>query len=330
MTAFIGRREFIKFVGGATAAWPLAAGAQQSIPAIGFLGFTSPEEFSREVAAFHRGLSEVGYVQGQNVTIEFRWARGEFDHLPSLATELVQRGVTVIAATGTPASALAVKSATTTIPIVFVTGGDPVQLGLVASLNRPGGNATGVYMLTSALEAKRLELLREVVPNASLVGVIVDPNSPDTELQLRDLPVAAHSLGQRIEILRASSDGEIAAAFAALVKQRMGALLLASSPYYLPRREQIVALAARHAVPTIYFFRAFTEAGGLMSYGTDLADAYRQAGVYAGRMLKGEKAADLPIQQSIKVEFVVNLKTAKALGLTFPLPLIGRADEVIE
>ena len=324
------RREFITLIGGAVVAWPRGArGQQAAVPVLGFLGFTSLEAFSREVAAFRRGLGEAGYVEGQNVTIEFRWAGGQFDRLPSLATELVPR-VSVIAAIGTPASALAVKAVTTKIPIVFVTGGDPVQLGLVASLNQPGGNATGVYMLTSALEAKRLELLHEVVPGATVIGVIVDPNSPDTELQLRDLPVAARSIGQRIEILRASSKGDIDAAFAAVAEQRMGALIVASSPYYLPWREQIVALAARYAVPTIYFFRAFAEAGGLMSYGTDLADAYRQAGVYAGRLLKGEKSADLPVQQSTKVEFVINLKTAKALGVTFPLPLIGRADEVIE
>jgi putative ABC transport system substrate-binding protein len=326
------RREFISLLGGAAAApsllRPRAARAQAAV--LGVLGFTSPDAFSREVAAFKRGLGEAGYVEGRNVTIEYRWALGQFDRLPSLAADLVRGGVSVIAAIGTPASALAAKAATATIPIVFVTGGDPVQLGLVAGLNRPGGNATGVYMLTAALEAKRLELLHEVVPGAAVMGVMVDPNSPDTELQLRDLPAAARSIGQRIEILRAGSESEIEAAFAAVAERHMGALLVASSPYYLPRREQIVALAAGRSVPAIYFFRAFTEAGGLMSYGTDLADAYRQAGVYAGRMLKGERSADLAVQQSTKVEFVINLKTAKSLGLTFPLPLIGRADEVIE
>jgi putative ABC transport system substrate-binding protein len=313
------------------AAWPLAARAQQaSVPVIGFLGFTSPEAYSAELAAFRRGLSELGYVEGRNVAIEFRWAHGEFDRLPSLATDLVQRGTSVIAAIGTPASALAAKAATATIPIVFVTGADPVQLGLVASLNRPGANATGVYMLTASLEAKRLELLREAVPRAAVIGVMVDPNSPDTELQLRELPEAARSLGQRIEILQAGSDDDIAAAFATAVERRMEALLVASSPYYQPRRQQIVALAARHAVPAIYFFRAFADAGGLMSYGTDLADAYRQAGVYAGRILGGERTTELPVLQSTKVEFVINQKTANALGVTIPLPLLGRADEVIE
>jgi putative tryptophan/tyrosine transport system substrate-binding protein len=323
------RREFITLLSGA-ATWPLAARAQPSMPVIGFLGFSSPEASAREVAAFRRGLGELGHVEGENVTIEFRWARGEFDRLPSLAIDLVRRGPNVIAAVGTPASALAAKAATTSIPIVFTTGADPVQLGLVASLSRPGDNATGVYMLTSALEAKRLELLHEGVPGAAVIGVIVDPNSPDTELQLRELPEAARALGQQIKILRASSDDDLAAAFAAVAEQRMEAVLLASSPYYLPRHQQIVALAARYAVPAIYHFRAYAEAGGLMSYGTDLADAYRQAGVYAGRVLKGEKSADLPVLQSTKVELVINLKTAKTLGLAFPLPLLGRADEVIE
>jgi putative ABC transport system substrate-binding protein len=323
------RREFITLVGGA-AAWPLAARAQQPMPVIGFLALTSPEAFAPEVAAFRRGLGELGYVEGRNLTVEFRWARGGFERLPSLATDLVSRGVDVIAALGTPASALAAKAATTTIPIVFVSGADPVRLGLVASLNRPGGNVTGIYMLTSSLEAKRLELLHEAVPAAAAIGVIVDPNSPDTELQLRELAEAAPPLGPRIEILQAATDNDITAAFAAVAEQRMEALLVASSPNYRPREQQIVALAARHAVPTIYSFRGFSEAGGLMSYGTDLADAYRQAGVYAGRVLKGEKSTDLPVLQSTKVEFVINLKTARSLGLAFPLPLLGRADEVIE
>jgi ABC-type uncharacterized transport system substrate-binding protein len=313
------------------AAWPLASRAQQpAMPVIGFLAFASPETFSREVAIFRLGLGELGYVEGRNVSIEFRWARGDFERLPSLATELVGSDTSVIAALGSPASALAAKAATSTIPIVFSTGADPVRLGLLDSLNRPGGNATGVYMLTSSLEAKRLELLHEGVPNAATIGVIVDPNSPDTELQLQELPKAARSIGRRIEILRANTDSDIAAAFAAVVEQRMDALLLASSPSYLPRRQQIVDLAARHAVPAIYFFRTFAEAGGLMSYGTDLLNTYHQAGVYVGRILSGEKPAELPVQQSSKVEFVINLKTAKTLGLTFPLPLLGRADEVIE
>ena len=236
----------------------------------------------------------------------------------------------MIAATGTPAAGRAAKAATLTIPIIFVTGDDPVQLGLVTSLNRPNGNATGIYMLTASLESKRLELLHEVVPKAAIIGVMVDPNSPDTERQLRELPVAAGSIGQRIVILKAGTEREVEAAFASIPAERIDALLIASSPFYLPLRQRIVALASHYNVPAIYFFRDFAVAGGLMSYGTDLADAYRQAGRYAGRILKGEKPSDLPVQQSTKVEFVVNLKTAKSLGLSISLPLLGRADEVIE
>ena len=325
------RRDLITLIGGATAAWPLLARAQQRpLPVLGFLGFTSPQVFAAEGAAFYRGLAEAGYVEGQNVAVEYRWAQGQFDQLPALAAELVRRQVSVLAAIGTPASVIAAKAATTTIPIVFVSGADPVQMGLVDSLNRPGGNATGVYMLTSALEPKRLELMGEVVPNAATIGVIVDPNSPDTGGQMRELASAASALGRQIRILNASSEGEIEAAFAAVAEQRIEAVVVASSPFYLPQRQKFVTLAARHAVPTVYFFRAFAEAGGLMSYGTSLADAYRQAGLYTGRILKGEKPGDLPIQQSVKVELVINMKTAKALGLTFPLALLGRADEVIE
>ena len=330
MTTSIVRRNFMAVLGGA-AVWPLSVRAQQrTMPVIGFLALTSPEAFANEVAAFHRGLGEAGYVEGQNVAVEYRWAHAQFDQLPSLASELVRRQVTVIAALGTPASALAAKAATTTIPIAFVTGGDPVHMGLVESLNRPGGNATGVYMLTAELESKRLELLHELVPGAAVIGAIVDPNSPDTKIQLNDLPAAALALKQKIIFLKAGNDNDIEAAFAAAAEQRMGAVLLTSSPFFLPRREKIVALAARHALPAVYFFRDFAVAGGLMSYGTSLTDAYRQAGVYTGRILKGEKTSDLPVQQSVKVELVINLKTAKTLGLTFPLTLLGRADEVIE
>jgi ABC-type uncharacterized transport system substrate-binding protein len=299
-------------------------------PIIGFLGFSSPEAFAREVTAFQQGVNELGFVEGRNVTTLYRWANGRFDRLPSLASDLAHSGVTMIAATGTPAAGRAAKAATLTIPIIFVTGDDPVQLGLVASLNRPNGNATGIYMLTASLESKRLELLHEVVPKAAIIGVMVDPNSPDTERQLRELPVAAGSIGQRIVILKAGTEREVEAAFASIPAERIDALLIASSPFYLPLRQRIVALAAHYNVPAIYFFRDFAVAGGLMSYGTDLADAYRQAGRYAGRILKGEKPSDLPVQQSTKVEFVVNLKTAKSLGLSISLPLLGRADEVIE
>ena len=325
------RREVIRLIGGTAFAWPLAARAQRgSMPLIGFLGFSSPQAFASELAAFHRGLGETGFVEGQTVAIEYRWAQGQFDRLPALAVELVRQPLTLFAAIGTPASVLAAKAATSTIPIVFVSGGDPVQMGLVDSLNRPGGNTTGVYMLTAALEPKRLELMRELVPDAAVIGAIVDPDSPDTKLQMAELPAAASGLGRQIKIFNAGTDDAIDAAFAAVAEQKIGAVLVTSSPFYLPRRDKFVALAARTAVPTVYFFRAFTEAGGLMSYGTNLVDAYRQAGVYAGRILKGEKPADLPIQQSVKVELVINMKTAKSLGLTFPLTLLGRADEVIE
>ena len=324
------RREFITLVGGMAAAWPLAAQAQQSpMPLIGFLGFTSPQAFATELAAFHGGLGEAGFVEGQNVAIEYRWAQAQFDRLPALAVELARLPLSVLVA-GTPASAFAAKAATATIPIVFVSGGDPVRMGLVRSLNRPDGNTTGVYMLTSALEPKRIELMRELVPSAAVIGAIVDPNSPDTKLQMEELPAAASALGRQVKIFNAGTDSEIDAAFAAVAEQKIGAVLVTSSPFYLPRREKFVALAARTGVPTIYFLRAFAEAGGLMSYGTSLVDAYRQAGVYSGRILKGQKPADLPIQQSVKVELVINMKTAKTLGLTFPLTLLGRADEVIE
>jgi ABC-type uncharacterized transport system substrate-binding protein len=326
------RREFIALLGAASAAsGPLAARAQSTrTPVIGFLGLSSPEASAREVMAFQQGVSELGFVEGRDVTTQYRWANGQFDLLPSLASDLVHSGVTMIAATGTPAAGRAAKAATSTIPIVFVTGDDPVQLGLVASLNRPDGNATGVYMLTASLESKRLELLHEVVPKAATIGVMVDPNSPDTERQLREIPIAAGSIRQRIVILKAGTAREVEAAFASMPAERIDALLLASSPFYLPLRQQMVALASQHDVPAIYFFRDFAVAGGLMSYGTDLADAYRQAGRYAGRVLKGEKPSDLPVQQSTKVEFVINLKTAKSLGLSISLPLLGRADEVIE
>jgi putative ABC transport system substrate-binding protein len=331
MAIGIARRQFLSALGGGMVALPLAARAQQSsMQVIGFLGLLSPEAFTLPTAGFLQGLSDTGYVEGKNVEIEYRWAHGHFDQLPALASDLVRRQVIVLAALGTPASAVAAKAATTTIPIVFVTGDDPVHIGLVDSLNRPGGNATGVYMLTTSLEPKRLELIRELIPNASTIGVIVDPNSPDTSLQMRELLAAASALGRQIKIFNVSSENEADAAFAAIAEQRIGAVLVTSAPSYLPLRQKFAALAASHALPAIYFFRAFAEVGGLMSYGTSLADAYRQAGIYTGRILKGEKPSDLPIQQSVKVELIINMKTAKALGLTVPLPLLGRADEVIE
>jgi putative tryptophan/tyrosine transport system substrate-binding protein len=329
------RRDFIALIGGSGIAFQVPARAQQSAketenPLVGFLGLTSPQDFAQELAAFHRGLGELGFIDGRDVRIDYRWAQGRFDQLPALATDLTRQRLSVLVATGTPASALAAKAATETIPIVFVSGADPVQMGLVPNFNHPGGNVTGVYFLTAALEPKRLELVRELVPNTRVIAVIVNPNSPDTKLQMRELPAAAGALDRQIKIFNVGSEKEIEAAFAAIVEQRIGAVVVTSSPTYLPWREHFVAIAARHAVPTIYFLRAFAEAGGLMSYGTSLIDAYRQVGIYTGGVLKGEKPGDLPVQQSVKVELILNIKTAKTLGLAIPIPLLGRVDEVIE
>jgi len=324
------RREFITLLGGA-AAWPLAARAQQpAMSVVGFLNARSPIDTAHLVAAFRRGLAENGYVEGQSVTIDYRWASGQPDRLPAMAMELVDRPVVVLAATGGENSAMAAKAATSTIPIVFAVGSDPIKLGLVASYNRPGGNVTGINILTTTLEAKRLGLLHELVPQAATVGVLLNPNWPPSANQLRDVQDAARVVGLQINVLRASTDQEIDAAFETVAQQRIAALAVTGNPFYDTRREKLVALAARHAVPVIYQFREFTAAGGLMSYGIDLPDAYRQVGVYVGRVLKGAKPADLPVLQPTKFEFVINLKTAKALGVKFSDNLMSLADEVIE
>jgi putative ABC transport system substrate-binding protein len=311
--------------------WPLAARAQQpAMPVIGFLNTASPEPFAHLVAAFRRGLGEAGYVDGQNVAIEFRWAEGRYDRLPALAAELVRRPVAVLATSGGDPALLAARAATTTIPIVFATGGDPVALGYVASLSRPGGNLTGVTQLTSMLEAKRIGLLLELVPKADPIAVLINPDWPAAAAQLKDAQAAAASIGVRLVVLNASTESEFMPAFATLVQQRAGALTISADPFFNSRRNQLVALAARHRIPTIYEFREFAAAGGLMSYGTSLADAYHQVGTYAARILKGAKPAELPVVQSTRFEFVINLNAAKALGLEVPPGLSARADEVIE
>jgi putative tryptophan/tyrosine transport system substrate-binding protein len=331
MTFRIGRRDFITLLGGAAAAWPLAARAQQpAMPVVGVLSAEWPNVSSDRLRAFHDGLRETGYAEGRNLAIEYRWAEGRNDRLPALAAELVHRQVTVIVSTSTPA-VLAARTATTTIPIVFFIAVDPVQLGLVASLSRPGGNLTGVITLNVEVAAKRLELLHEVVPNATIVALLVNPTStPLAETTTRELEAAARTLGLEFHVLHASSEREIDAAFATLVQLRAGALVIGADPLFNSRSEQLAALTIRHRVPAIYQFREFVSAGGLMAYGSTVLDTYRPLGVYTGRILKGEKPAELPIQQATKVELVINMKTAKALGLTVPLPMVGRVDEVIE
>ena len=323
------RREFITLVGGAAAAWPLAAGAQQpAMPVIGFLNGGSPGPYAPYVAAFRQGLKEAGYIEGENVTIEYRWLEGQYDRAPSMAAELVRRQVAVIVA-NSPGN-LAAKAATTTIPIVFTTAGDPVQLGFVASLSRPGGNLTGVTQLNVEVGPKRLELAHELVPAATIIGLLVNPKNPTAEPITRNLQEASRTLGLKLHVLHASTEREIEKAFATLLQLRAGALVISPDPFFVIQSEQLAALALRQAMPAIFQYRPFAAAGGLVSYGGNLADSYRTAGVYTGRILKGEKPADLPVQQSTKVELIINLKTAKALGLTVSLPLLGRADEVIE
>jgi putative ABC transport system substrate-binding protein len=325
------RREFITLFGGAAATWPFTARAQQpAMPVIGYLGPESPAVFASRVRAFRQGLGETGYAEGRNVAIEFRWAEGQHNRLPALAADLVGRRVAVIVAPGGAPGALAAKSATTTIPIVFEMGADPIAIGLVGNLNRPGGNLTGVSSLNVQVTPKRLEILHEAVPTAAEVAVLVNPTSPTADSQLRNLQAAARALGLQLHVLHASAERDFDTVFATLLQLRAGGLVVSSDGFFATHSEQLAALTIRHAVPAIHQSRDFTIAGGLMSYAGSFAESHRQAGVYTGRILKGERPGDLPVQQVTKVELFINLKTAKALGITFPLTLFGRADEVIE
>jgi putative ABC transport system substrate-binding protein len=331
MTAFIGRREFITLIGGSAAAWPLAARAQQTrLPVIGFVNGSSPDLYVPFLRAWHQGLGETGYAEGRNVAVEYRWAMGHYDRVPALIAELVRLPVAVLAATSGPV-ALAAKAANAAVPIVFTTAGDPVELGLVASLARPGANITGVTQMTTEVGPKRLELMHELLPAAATMALLVNPNNPVVaETEQRNLRATARILGLQLVILNAGSEHDFDKAFARLVELRAGGLLIGTDPFFLGQSARLAELAQRHAMPTLHIDREFAAAGGLISYGGDVAYSYRLAGIYTGRILKGDKPADLPVQQSTKVELILNLKTAKAFGLTVPLPLLGRADEVIE
>jgi putative tryptophan/tyrosine transport system substrate-binding protein len=329
MASYIGRRKFLATLGSAAVAWPLGARAQQTTPVIGFVytDLTSSEA-APFVAAFHKGLREAGFIEGQNVAVEYRWAGRQYDRLPAFVAEMVHRQVAVIVGNSPPA--MAAKTATSTTPIVFFSGTDPVKLGLVASFNRPGGNATGVSFWSAALEAKRLGLLHELLPQATVIAALVDPNFLTTAGQLEDLQNAGRSLGKQIQVLPASTESELDNSFATLAQQRPDALIVASAPFFNARRKQLVALADRHRIAAIYFLREFPAAGGLMSYGPSFADAFRQVGVYTGRILRGEKPAELPVLQPTKYELIINTTTAKSLGLQIPDKLLALADEVIE
>jgi putative tryptophan/tyrosine transport system substrate-binding protein len=323
------RREFISLFSGAAVAWPLAAVAQQE-PVIGFLNSGSADAYADRITAFHQGLRQLGYIEGENVVVEYRWALGEYERLPAFAAALVQRRVSVLVATGGEPAALAAKSATSTIPIVFAIGGDPIKLGLVASYSRPGGNATGANILAAEMDGKRVGLLHELMPNVARVALLLNPNFPAYPTQLDELRTAAATIGLQVEVLRANTDAEIEAAFQNAFQKHAGALVLAASPFFDTRRDKLVALAAHHALPTIYHFREFALAGGLLSYGVSIPHIYRQVGVYAGRILSGESPANLPVQRPTTFDLVVNLKTAKTLGIEVPATLLARADEVIE
>ena len=330
MTACIRRREFITLLGGA-AAWPFVAHAQQQgVPVIGFLSTRSPAEAASDLAAFRQGLGQTGYFEGKNVAIEYRWAEGRYDRLPALAAELVARQVAVIAAVGGEPSGLAAKAATATIPIVCTLGGDAVAAGLVAHLNRPGGNITGVTIMGLEMGPKRVELAHELVPNGSALVTLINSKFPLTLAEAHDMQAAAHSLGLQLTVLDASTEGEIDAVFAGLGRQKVDALLINTDPFLFGQREQIVQLAARYKIPTLYFLREFVDAGGLMSYGPKINNGYRQAGIYVGRILKGEKVGELPVVQPTKFDLVINVRTARTLGLEIPTILLVRADEVIE
>jgi putative tryptophan/tyrosine transport system substrate-binding protein len=324
------RREFIRLLGGAAAVWPFDGRAQQAIPVVGFLNSASPDAFAPYVAGFLQGLRDGGYIDGQNVKIRYRWANGQYDRLPQLAAELVDHQVAVLVASGGEPSVMAAKAATNRTPIVFGIGGDPVKLGLVASLARPGGNITGVSLLTSSLEAKRLGLLVELIPDAAVIAVLVNPNYEQAESQKKEVQEAALNIGRQIFIVDASSDRDFEPAFDTLVQQKANAVVVTADPFFNSRRNLLIALAARHRLPAVYEFREFAIAGGLMSYGTSLVGAYRQYGIYAAQILKGAKPVDLPVLQPTTFELVINLKTAKALGIAIPASLLARADEVIE